>query len=580
MKKIFRWLIPLAFCFFLTIGSDVSAQTASFEKIEKFYTDIAFTKNDTVKISETIEYDFGTNNRHGIYRTIPTKYWINRFPYNIRLYDIDVTDKNNNKYPFTINHTAEGLDIRVGNPNAFVSGKKTYVFKYTIQRVWLYQNSQDLFYWNSTGNEWSVPINEARTTIHLPQKLNTSNLQAFCTEGSRDSSKKCNYQNLNENNGETSKIEFAQNNLKPYQGTTILIGLPKNVIKPPTLLSTVLWAIRDNWILTIPVFILIIMFIIWYKKGRDPKGSPIIIPEYDAPDKLTPAEIGTIVDMKITSKELTAQIISLAVRGYLKIERIEADGKNVLVNDFKLIRTEKTADDLQFWEQALLTSLFSGTNDILLSQLKYNFQKDFTNLQRNVYKSLTERGYFTKNPQYYTQAALIIVIFSSFVLYILIKSGVIIQFWQHILALFLSMAIFSVFLNAMSKRTEKGVKAKEHILGLKEYLTVAEKDRIEFHNAPEKNIEKYEELLPFAIALGVESQWAKYFSDLTLSEYRPNWYLNTRTHNLFTALSFTNEINSFRTITTNNLLATKNSSGSGGGGRSGRGFGGGGGGSW
>jgi uncharacterized membrane protein len=142
------------------------------------------------------------------------------------------------------------------------------------------------------------------------------------------------------------------------------------------------------------------------------------------------------------------------------------------------------------------------------------------------------------------------------------------------------MAIFSVFLNAMSKRTEKGVKAKEHILGLKEYLTVAEKDRIEFHNAPEKNIQKYEALLPFAIALGVESQWAKYFAYLTSAEYHPSWYLNTRTHNLFTPSSFANEINSFRTIAANNLMATRSSGGSGGGGRSGRGFGGGGGGSW
>jgi uncharacterized membrane protein len=67
---------------------------------------------------------------------------------------------------------------------------------------------------------------------------------------------------------------------------------------------------------------------------------------------------------------------------------------------------------------------------------------------------------------------------------------------------------------------------------------------------------------------------------LTLSEYRPSWYLNTRTHNIFTPLSFTNEINSFRTIATNNLLATKSSGGYGGGGHSGGGFGGGGGGSW
>jgi hypothetical protein len=99
MKKIFRWLVPLVFCFFLAIGSDASAQTASFEKIEKFDTGITLTSDGLIKITETIHYDFGTNSRHGIYRNIPTSYSIHGFPYNIHLYDIAVTDDQGKEYP-------------------------------------------------------------------------------------------------------------------------------------------------------------------------------------------------------------------------------------------------------------------------------------------------------------------------------------------------------------------------------------------------------------------------------------------------------------------------------------------------
>jgi uncharacterized membrane protein len=133
----------------------------------------------------------------------------------------------------------------------------------------------------------------------------------------------------------------------------------------------------------------------------------------------------------------------------------------------------------------------------------------------------------------------------------------------------------------MPARTQKGVEAKEYIEGLKLYMTVAEKDRINFHNAPEKNPQRFEKLLPFAMALGVENEWAKQFEGIY--NQQPSWY-NDPTQQTFTALLLINSLSTFQTQSQGALVSSPSSAGSGGsgfsGGGSGGGFGGGGGGSW
>ena len=127
----------------------------------------------------------------------------------------------------------------------------------------------------------------------------------------------------------------------------------------------------------------------------------------------------------------------------------------------------------------------------------------------------------------------------------------------------------------MPKRTKKGVLTKEYILGLKQYLSVAEKDRLNFHNAPEKNPQHFEALLPYAMVLGVEKQWAKQFEGIYIdtSAWCTGFYIGS-----FSSRDFTNSLNSFGSQA-KSTFATP-SSGAGGGGFAGGGGGGGGGGSW
>ena len=125
-----------------------------------------------------------------------------------------------------------------------------------------------------------------------------------------------------------------------------------------------------------------------------------------------------------------------------------------------------------------------------------------------------------------------------------------------------SLGIAVMFHLLMPAKTKSGVAMKEYLLGLREYLQIAEKDRLVFHNAPAKKPETFETLLPYAIIFGVEELWAKEFEDVYKSE--PEWFENNGSG--FSAISFGKNLSIFDTVLTSSISSMPSSSGYGSGG--------------
>ena len=218
-----------------------------------------------------------------------------------------------------------------------------------------------------------------------------------------------------------------------------------------------------------------------------------------------------------------------------------------------------------------------------LSDMEDVFYKNLSSLKTQIYQAVTDKGYFRTRPDKvrltYQIIGVVLICFGFTIAGIWGFLGVISFIISGILPI-----IFSVY---MPSRTLEGVLAKEHILGLKEYLTVAEKARLEFHNAPEKGPDLFEKLLPFAMALGVEKNWAKQFENIYNT--KPAWYNDSST-STFNSLSLVNNLRSFSSEANSTFVSIPASSSSGSsswsggsgfsGGSSGGGGGGGGGGSW
>jgi uncharacterized membrane protein len=165
--------------------------------------------------------------------------------------------------------------------------------------------------------------------------------------------------------------------------------------------------------------------------------------------------------------------------------------------------------------------------------------------------------------------------------------------WMVIMAVLFALAngICIILLRSL---TPAGREILDQIEGFKMYLSVAEKDRLNLENPPERTPELFEMFLPYALALGVEQKWSEQFADVLAAagqgphqtRYSPVWYQGD-SWNQFGATSFAGALGGSLAGAISSASTAPGSSsggdgggGGGGGGSSGGGGGGGGGGGW
>jgi uncharacterized membrane protein YgcG len=152
-------------------------------------------------------------------------------------------------------------------------------------------------------------------------------------------------------------------------------------------------------------------------------------------------------------------------------------------------------------------------------------------------------------------------------------------------------ALNGLFLYLLRAPTALGRPVMDKIAGFRLYLETAESGRLNMARAPEITTERFEALLPYAVALGVERPWSDAFAAALarahpsepdpIGLYRPGWSRG----GTWSGADFGRSIGSTVSAATGALAASmprasSGSSGFGGGGGSGGGGGGGGGGGW
>lgn len=559
-------------------------RSASAEQIDNFDVTLRIAADASLVVTEKIDYDFGTLQKHGIQRSIPVRYAARNGNFSLRLNDLTVADAAGAPYAFTVSDVGENQEIKIGSADAYVTGKKTFVINYRVQRAINYFEAYDEVYWNATGNAWVVPIERASVQVVYPQPVGAglASSRLACYAGVLGSQAPCAtsaYDYAAADQALAAGAEFSASSLAAGEGLTVVVALPKGSVYQPTYEENLVAAVRDNLVLLLPLFVFGLMYYFWWTRGRDPRGRGTIIPQFEAPPGMTPAEVGTVVDERCGQKEIVAEIIYLATQGYLKLKRTENKVLFIKSTDYTFEKLKDSVYLPDAFDRDLLDSIFKSGSPVKFSDLKGKFYADYARLVKNIFAAVTSKGYFAENPQKVTgrYAGLAVVVFV--LLYFLASFGVAYVSTYSFLALGLSALVVLGFSAVMPRKTERGVASKEYILGFKDYLTVAEKDRLEFHNAPAKSPEQFEKFLPYAIALGVEKAWAQQFEGIYNS--RPSWYEDSTGLHAFSALALTHDLGSFSTAFASGAMTSAASGGSGfSGGGAGGGFGGGGGGSW
>ncbi len=335
--------------------------------------------------------------------------------------------------------------------------------------------------------------------------------------------------------------------------------------------------VLDKLIYLIPILIGILLF---KKYKSTPKIKKTIIAQYDPPDKLLPGEIGGLVFNSIRSKDFTATLIDLAYRGYLKIVEREEKFLWKKSKKYSLVRKKDFMDDsvLSSYEKDFLKAIFGSAEIIEVSDLKdkSSFRKVITKLPKEILEKLfKEREYFSSVPMA-RETSIILATVIATLGFIFAVPAIMATFALIPLSLFISLLTSIIILAGYliikpPPLTEKGIEAKWHALGFKEYLQVAERFRLGACTP-----ETFEKYLSYAMVFGVEEKWAERFADIY--KIQPDWYEGPTPIGAFNSVVFVNSISGMKASVgaAVNYSSPSGSSGFGGGGSAGGGGGGGG----
>src|SRR4029077_19573436 len=270
--------------------------------------------------------------------------------------------------------------------------------------------------------------------------------------------------------------------------------------------------------------------------------------QYQPPDKLTPSEVGTLVDNSADMRDITAAIVDLAVRGYIVIEEHTTDRMMGLWKDkdysFILEKPGTEWSALKPHEQALLGGIFDDTiagETVSMSSLHNQFYKSLPIIKNRVFDSLVSQGYYSRRPDSvrstYLGAGLVLGFLAIWGGSALGRSlGM--PALPFIIAGILSAAVICAFGWFMPARTVSGTRALEGVLGFEDFLAHVEADRF---NRMIKTPEMFEKFLPFAMALGVEKNWSNAFANIYTEP--PQWYQGGNFGPTFYTYGFVNNLN-------------------------------------
>lgn len=661
--KFERYFSLLARCAVIVVfcGALVNWAYPDTERIISFHADIVVNMDATLDVTETIViWSTGNRIKRGIVRTFPTRYKSEHGGDVVIDFTLKKVLKEGLATPYGLIDQANGKHIALGDETLIGNGKHTYTISYSVDQHLGFYKKYDELYWNVTGNGWNIPIERACARVYLPKTISnnemrdevpvndmqdgmsvngtseSASIKHVQTDGytGKDGKQKSHFRVQKEADG--LLLFCTTKSLRPYEGLTVVVIWPKGFIAKPAWYKDPVeppvctgWGdfIYYNWLLLCALcgaFVLVLFIMRSWSNKRREDGKDVVFPQFYPPEGISAGAARYIIKKGFDATALAAEVMSLAVRGFLTIDYDKSKG-------YSLIKKERDDGDASVkkehdasgagYEYALLAAFFSGKKSWLTDKFDIkNFfaadDKDRVYLTNNVAVQKAARcfekyldnkfnagfrwkgTYFVWCYSFAIWSFLICVIgivvpcclYGAYGAYVVYDSQFfLMRMWLMILIgvlTFLSGVVFWYIFYDLSKRyTSLGKQCKTDLDGFKMFLAATESERLKvIGTPPDKTPELYETYLPYAVAFGVEQAWSKRFAPLFENLERAGtpyvfvWYRgNLWSHGGFRpfASSFRS---SFNTAISSSTYAPGSRSGFGGRGGGGGGFSGGGGG--
>ncbi|MFC7302047.1 DUF2207 domain-containing protein [Cognatiluteimonas weifangensis] len=503
MKSLLALLWPLA----LLLPVAIHAQ----ERILAYDSAIAVQADGSLEVTERITVRAeGDRIRRGIYRDFPTRYrdrYGNRVVVDFEMLDVA---RDGRPEPWFTERKANGVRINTGNDALLpVPADYTYTLRYRTTRQLGFFADHDELYWNAIGTGWAFPIERGTVQLRLPQPVPIAALRAGGFTGAQGATGQAFMASLPAPG--SARWQLTQP-LAPGEGFTIVLSFPKGLVPAPTRTQRVRWFFRDNRGALLALLGLLVLsgycLRRWRQLGRDPRPG-IIIARYEPPAGHSPAGLRYLRRMGYDTRCFSSDLLALAVAGEVRIQRQD----KLLKDAWTLQRQAPATAHATGPQRALLDRLFRGGGDELALA-----SRNATTLQAAqaahtaALKAQYQPSLFRSNGRSVVAAAAIDAVATALALLASGGAGL-----PAILACTLLMtAVVIAFARLVKAPTPAGRALLDQIEGLKLYLGVAERDELARLPGPEAapplDAERYQRLLPYAVALEVEEAWTRQFT--------------------------------------------------------------------
>ncbi|MDP4108928.1 MAG: DUF2207 domain-containing protein [Bacillota bacterium] len=555
-------LLSLALCFRMPARAQDGGYT-----ITGYDINIVIGEDNTYHVTENITADF-SEMRHGIFRYIPVrqeKDWNINGEKEHRLYSTPVKNIKVTGDKYDISTESGNKVIKIGDPDKYISGEKKYTISYDYLLGDDKIKSLDFIYYNFIGNEWDCSIKNVAFSVTLPKSFDKSKIWFY--SGSYGTAGNAPVKYSVSGNKISGRL---MTELAPNESLTMQVSLPEGYYHYPAPFP------YETVLIVLAILLLILTVVLFLLYGRD---EPLVTPvEIKAPEGLTSAEAGYIIDSVTDDKDVVSLIIYWASKGLLSIEQEEKDS-------FRLKKLGELPNDAKNFERHMFAKLFEGRDEVNTAELKEKFYETIETT-----KALVTDHYSTKDNRLYSSgsvalswlirlltalllaSSLFIAVYEAtyYLVAALAVAGIGVAFaflpasllgrtvlrWQGTksvkrgaaiaaasilffltfiicvasmaalgmpaagFAVAASTAVTTVISMFMRKRTKLGSELLGRLLGFKNFLERAEKPRIE--KLVLENPSYFYDVLPFAYVLGVSDKWVKKFEGIAVSP--PEWY--------------------------------------------------------
>jgi hypothetical protein len=301
------------------------------ERITGLWAGAAIGSDGRAGVVEVIDYDFGTKQRHGIFRDVPG------LSDNAQVAVSSATAPGD----MTLENIGYAVRIRIGDPSRTVTGRHRYKIAYALDGV----APGGRLAWDAVGTEWPVGIGNVEVDVVAPFEFRG----ARCVQGEAGSQRRCDLAQP-----EPGHLVATIRTLRAGQGATLYATGGRRLESAPPLPVPSSWLPADATsgatragLVAAAVALVAAAVTSWLVRragrervargGRADAGwagtamearvdagrlGSLATVEFSPPAGLTPAQGGIVLAEAVGQNQQVAWLIGAATDGYLDIEQV------------------------------------------------------------------------------------------------------------------------------------------------------------------------------------------------------------------------------------------------------------------